>query len=176
MKLSKYISVFILLFLITTMINGQNEPPRLSPKATVSQVVGYTEISIVYSRPGVKDREIWGGLVPFNEVWRTGANEATTIEFSDDVVIEGNKVPKGKYGLFTIPGEKEWTIVLNKTWDQWGAFNYNEAEDLLRFNVKPAKSDFTPRLLFTFEYASPYSSKIVMKWDKLSIAFLVETK
>lgn len=175
MKTSKYISFLFLFVLITISTLAQDEPPRLSPKASVSQVVGYTEVSLVYSRPGVKDREIWGGLVPYNEVWRTGANEATIIEFADDVTVEGNNVPKGKYGLFTIPGEKEWTIILNKTWDQWGAFNYDEGQDFLRFKVKPQKSDFTERLLFIFDYVSPYSANIILEWNELAIPFLVET-
>lgn len=176
MKISKYISLFLLSVLIAANSFAQDEPPRLSPKATVSQVIGYTEVSIVYSRPGVKDRDIWGGLVSYNEVWRTGANEATIIEFVDDVTVEGHKVPKGKYGLFTIPGEKEWTIILNKTWDQWGAFNYDETQDFLRFKVKPRKSNFTERLLFTFDYVSPYSANIVIEWKDLAVSFLVETK
>lgn len=175
MKSLRYISFFVLLAAITSTLFAQNEPPRLSPNATVSQVVGYTEITIVYSRPGVKDRKILGGLVPYNEVWRTGANEATTIEFADDVTVQGHEVPKGKYGLFTIPGEKEWTIILNKTWDQWGAFNYDETQDLLRFKVEPQKSDFTERLLFTFDYVSPYSANIVIEWKNIAVPFLVET-
>jgi len=175
MKISKYISLLLLSVLIAANVLAQDEPPRLSPKASVSQVVGYTEVSIVYSRPGVKGRKIWGGLVPYNEVWRTGANEATTIEFAADVTVEGQMVPKGKYGLFTIPGKKEWTIILNKTWDQWGAFNYDESQDLLRFKVKPQKSDFTERLLFTFDYVSPYSANIVIEWKDLAVPVLIRT-
>lgn len=176
MKHIKYISLFFVVIFITTSLTAQNEPPRLSPKASVSQVVGYTDISIIYSRPGVKERKIWDGLVPYNEVWRTGANEATTIEFAGDVVVEGNTVSKGKYGLFTIPGEKEWTIILNKIWDQWGAFKYDQAEDFIRFKVKPLKSDFTERLLFTFDYISPYSENIIIEWADLQIPIKVETK
>ncbi len=176
MKILRYIFFLLLVLLFTQPVQSQDEPPRLSPKASVSQVVGYTEITITYCRPGVKGRQIWGELVPYNEVWRTGANEATTIEFGDDVMVEGNKVPKGKYGLFTIPGKEEWTIILNKIWDQWGAFNYDPSEDFLRFKVKPQKSDFTERLLFTFEYVSPYSANIVIEWKELEVPFLVETK
>lgn len=174
MKNILFVSLLILLITASTSFS-QNDPPRLSPKAYVSQVVGYTEVSINYSRPGVKEREIWGGLVPYNKVWRTGANEATVIEFGDNVVVEGNEVPKGKYGLFTIPGEKEWTIIFNKVWDQWGAFNYKEDEDLLRFKVKPRKRDFTDRLLFTFKYISPYSSDVVIEWNEVEVSFRVET-
>lgn len=174
--MNRFFSFTILAFLIATAtIISQDDPPRLSPKASVSQVIGYTEVSIIYSRPGVKDRDIWGGLVPYDQVWRTGANEATTIEFNNDVVVNGNEVPKGKYGLFTIPGKTEWTIILNKVWDQWGAFNYNEDEDLLRFKAKPEESDFTPRLLFTFEYVSPYSANVVLEWNQIKVPFLIVT-
>lgn len=174
MKNILFVSLLILLITASASFS-QNDPPRLSPKASVSQVIGYTEVSINYSRPGVKEREIWGGLVPYNKVWRTGANEATVIEFGDNVVVEGNEVPKGKYGLFTIPGEKEWTIIFNKVWDQWGAFNYKESEDLLRFKVKPRKSDFTDRLLFTFKYISPYAADVVIEWNEVEVSFRVDT-
>jgi len=174
MKNTFFIILSILLFVVSTS-SAQNDPPRLSPKASVSQVIGYTEVTINYSRPGVKDRKIWDGLVPLNQIWRTGANEATVIEFGDNVVVEGYEVPKGKYGLFTIPGEKEWTIIFNKVWDQWGAFNYKESEDFLRFKVKPRKSDFTDRLLFTFNYVSPYSADVVIEWNEVEVSFKVET-
>ncbi|MDZ7767435.1 MAG: DUF2911 domain-containing protein [Melioribacteraceae bacterium] len=170
-----FLFTILVFFTLTITTVSQDDPPRLSPKASVSQVIGYTEVSITYSRPGVKERDIWGGLVPYNQVWRTGANEATTIEFNNDVVINGNEVPKGKYGLFTIPGENKWTIILNKVWDQWGAFNYNAEEDFLRFNAKPEKSDFTPRLLFTFEYVSPYSANVLLEWNHIEVPFLIET-
>lgn len=173
MKIIKYILVLLLFF--STINYAQDDLPRLSPKASVSQAVGYAEVAITYSRPGVKDREIWGKLVPYNEVWRTGANEATTIEFSKDVKIEGNNVPAGKYALFTIPGKNEWTVILNTVWDQWGAFNYDMEKDLLRFKVKPMKSDFTERLLFTFEYDSPYSADVVFEWNSLKFSFTIDT-
>ena len=101
---------------------AQLDLPRPSPKATVSQTVGLTDITITYCRPGVKGRVIWGGLVPYDQVWRTGANEATTITFSDEVTIEGTKLPAGTYGLFTIPGKDEWTVIFNKGAKQWGAY------------------------------------------------------
>src|SRR2546428_13960954 len=93
--------------------------PRVSPNSTLTQTVGFTDITITYSRPGVKGRQIWGGLVPYDKVWRTGANEATTIAFSDDVTINGQPLPKGTYSLHTIPGKDEWTIAFNTTANQW---------------------------------------------------------
>ncbi|MCZ7602869.1 MAG: DUF2911 domain-containing protein [Melioribacteraceae bacterium] len=160
---------------IVSLTYAQNDQPRLSPKASISQVIGYTEVTINYSRPGVKERTVWGELVPYDKVWRTGANEATTIEFNNDVRIEGNEVPKGKYSLFTIPGEMEWTIILNKEWEQWGAFKYSEAADQLRFKVKPQKSEFTERLTFSVDYLSPYSANIVSEWNEIEVSFKIET-
>ena len=122
----------------TTSTNAQNkkEEVRLSPKAEVMQTVGFTDVRIVYSRPGVKGRTIWGKLVPYDAVWRAGANEATKITFSTDVTIEGKKLKKGAYSFFAIPGKNDWTLIFNKVADQWGAFEYNESEDALRVKVK----------------------------------------
>ena len=178
MKACKLYFILVLLIaggVLSSTAFAQEEPPRVSPKATVSQVVGYTDVIITYSRPGVKGRDIWGGLVPYGEVWRTGANEATVIEFGEDVLVNGNEVPKGKYSLFTIPSEGEWTIVLNKIWDQWGAFNYDETEDLVRFKVQPEKSEFDERLLFIFGYVAPYSADVVLEWAGLKVSFTVDT-
>ncbi|HSM52087.1 MAG TPA: DUF2911 domain-containing protein, partial [Thermoanaerobaculia bacterium] len=119
---------------------AQLELPRASPKATVMQQVGLTDVTIAYARPGVKGRTIWGDLVPYGQVWRTGANEATTITFSTDVKVAGTAVPAGTYGLFTLPGEKEWTVILNKAAKQWGAYEYKPEEDLLRIPVQPQEA------------------------------------
>jgi hypothetical protein len=113
--------------------------PAPSPACSLKQRVGTTDIEIVYSRPGVKGRTIFGGLVPYDKVWRTGANEATRITFSAPVKVNGADVAAGTYGLFTIPGEKEWTIILNKTAQQWGAFKYDEKADLVRVKAAPVK-------------------------------------
>ncbi|PYQ58291.1 MAG: hypothetical protein DMF58_15905, partial [Acidobacteria bacterium] len=107
----------------------QLRTPRASQKQVVTQTVGFTDITINYSRPGVKGRQIWGALVPYDKVWRTGANEATTITFSDDVTVNGQPLPKGTYSLHTIPSKDEWTIVFNTTANQWGSFNYDPAKD-----------------------------------------------
>ena len=110
---------------------------RVSPKAAVIQAVGFTEVRIDYNRPGVKERIIWGGLVPYNKVWRAGANEATKFTFSTDVKINGKTLKAGSYSFFIIPSTEQWTLIFNKVADQWGAFEYNEAEDALRFEVTP---------------------------------------
>src|ERR1017187_1008422 len=111
--------------------------PQPSPTGTVKQHVGLTDIEIVYSRPGVKDRAIFGGIVPYNEVWRTGANASTKISFSTDVKLNGVQVPAGKYALYTIPGEKEWTMIIYKDTGLNGAFGYNQTNDLVRFKATP---------------------------------------
>src|SRR5207249_5845773 len=113
--------------------------PRTSPRALVMQAVGGTEITIAYGRPMVKDRKIWGGLVPSGRVWRAGANEATTFRFNRDVRIDGHALTSGTYTFFAIPTETEWTLIFNRVPRQWGAFDYNPAFDSLRFTVKPAE-------------------------------------
>ena len=163
------------LFFVVCSINAQVDLPRVSPNAAVSQTIGYTNISIVYCRPSVKEREIWGKLVPYGKVWRTGANEATTIQFTTDVIIEGHKVPGGRYSLFTIPEESEWTVILNKIDNQWGAFNYKETEDLLRFKVKSGQGSFTEHLQFSFANITDSSADLYLNWEKIQISFEVKT-
>src|ERR1039457_2756435 len=111
------------------------EFPAASPACTLKQRVGLTDITVVYSRPSVKGRTIFGGIVPYGTVWRAGANQATKISFSTPVKLEGNEIPAGNYSLFAIPGEPEWTIIINKNTNQWGAFQYNTNDDLVRFKV-----------------------------------------
>ncbi|MEG8947897.1 DUF2911 domain-containing protein [Rosettibacter firmus] len=162
------------IIIFTSSIFAQIELPRLSPKASVSQTIGYTVISIEYSRPGVKGRKIWGDLVPYNKVWRTGANESTRITFTTDVIIEGNKIPAGIYSLYTIPNENEWTVIINKALT-WG-INYYPEQDVLRFNVKPESAPFTERLLFTIPELTDSSCNVVMNWENLQISFKVEVE
>ncbi|TAM53585.1 MAG: DUF2911 domain-containing protein [Acidobacteria bacterium] len=150
---------------------AQLDLPRVSPQATISQTVGLTNVTITYCRPGVKGRAIWGGLVPYDQVWRTGANEATTITFADDVTIDGTKLPAGTYGLFTIPGKDEWTIIFNKGAKQWGAYQYKQAEDVLRIKVKPREAPFRELLTFCFPAVATDSATVAIVWDKLAVPF-----
>src|SRR5688572_1240448 len=152
----------------------QFQLPRPSPNATVTQTVGITEVSIHYSRPGVKGRTIWGELVPFGEVWRTGANENTTIRFSTPVKIEGKDLPAGLYGLQTIPTADQWTVIFSKDADQWGAFNYKPENDALRIQVKPQPAEFRERMAFDIEDVTDTSAEVVMHWEKLRVPFTVE--
>ena len=148
--------------------------PRASPKASVSQTVGMTDITLTYSRPGVKERKIWGGLVPYGEVWRTGANENTTISFSTPVRIGGSELPAGLYGLQTIPTEREWTVILSKEADLWGAFEYKQENDALRFQATPQAAELQERMGFEFADLTDTSAKVVLRWEKLAVPFTVE--
>ncbi len=149
--------------------------PRVSQKASLTQTVGLTDVTIAYSRPGVKARQIWGALVPYDKVWRTGANEATTIAFSDDVTVSGQPLAKGTYSLHTIPGKDEWTIVFNSTSNQWGSFKYDPAKDALRIKAKPEKAAFTEWLTFDIPELSSDNAKIVIRWENLAVPFTVGT-
>lgn len=149
--------------------------PRPSPKSTVSQFVGVTEVTINYNSPGVKGRKIWGDLVPLNKIWRTGANELTTITFSDPVTINRTNLEAGTYGIVTIPNENEWTLILTKDAKVWSSFSYKEGNDAVRFNIKPEKTEFTERLTFTFENGTDNEVDVVMRWDYVKISFKVWT-
>ena len=159
---------------LTAPAFAQLDLPRPSPKATISQQVGLTDVSIAYNRPGVKGREIWGALVPYGEVWRTGANEATTITFSTDVTVQGNPVAAGTYGLFTIPAKDEWTVVLNKGAKLWGAYDYKKEDDVLRFTVKPQAAPFAERMTFSFPNTGTDSTEVALSWEKVQVSFTVK--
>ena len=178
MKFSRVIYSTTLFLFSLTLINGeafaQNNKVRISPKAMVKQKVGFTDVTIDFSRPGVKDRKIWGGLVPYDKVWRAGANEATTITFSDDVKINGNSLKAGRYGFFTIPTEDKWILIFNKIADQWGAFEYNEAEDGLRIEVSPEEGCWQEWLDYTITKTSDSTAIVKLEWEKLKIPFEVE--
>ena len=171
---------FTLILLVLTLAIGGSllaqelKFPQPSPAASVEQAIGLTKVEITYHRPGVKGRVIWGELVPYDEIWRTGANEATTIEFSDEVMIEGNKVPAGKYGLFTIPGKTEWTVIISKQSDLWGAGGYKEDQDVLRIKVKPMEAPFPCEWMhFMFADLKDDSAKVILHWEKLMVGFTV---
>lgn len=158
-------------FLLYISFSGmaQDNSKRPSPPAEISKTIsGGISVSINYSQPAVKGRTIWGGLVPYSEVWRTGANEATWIEVSEDVMICESKLPKGKYSLFTIPGEQEWIIIFNKKWKQWGAYEYKESKDVLRITAIPSKSEqFTEQ----FTMAISESGEVSLNWENVSVKF-----
>ena len=163
-------SAFVLSALSSNAQDDKSKRP--SPPAEVSGTVEGTDITINYSRPSVKGRTIFGELEPYGKVWRTGANEATTFEVSTDVEVEGQPLPAGKYALFTIPTEDDWTVVFNKTADQWGAFNYDEAEDALRVEVTPEETDDLTEQL-TFEIGD--DGEVTMRWANTAVSFDVSS-
>ncbi len=156
-----------------------NKKVRISPKAEVTQTIGLTDVTVSYSRPGVKGRKIWGGLVPYDKVWRAGANEATKITFSGNVLVNGKKVPAGSYGFFLIPHKNEWTVIFNKVADQWGAFTYNETQDFLRINVKPQPSNFHEWLEYSFSdmkvnSRGKNSAVLSLLWEKIKLPLTIK--
>ena len=147
--------------------------PRPSQHAVVTQRIGVTDITLNYHRPLVNGRKIWGGLVPYGQVWRAGANENTTITFTDPVTVEGKPLPKGTYGLHMFPGEKEWTVVFSKNSTSWGSFTYDEKEDALRVTVKPQSADLHEALAYDFDDVKPGSATVTLRWEKLAVPFKV---
>jgi hypothetical protein len=171
--------IAICLFIIASLpLAAQTPPPalklpRVSQHMVTTQTVGLTDITIDYSRPAVKGRAIWGGLVPYDKVWRTGANEATQISFSDDVTINGQQLPKGTYSLHTIPGKDSWTLIFNKTAKQWGSFNYKQEDDALRVTAKPEKSMFHELMSIDFPQVTNDSATVAIRWENVSVPFTV---
>jgi len=147
--------------------------PRASQHARVLQRVGITDITINYHRPLANGRQIWGKLVPYGEVWRAGANENTTITFSDPVTVEGQALDKGSYGLHMIPGESQWTVIFSKDSRDWGSFTYKKEDDALRVNVKPQPAELHDALAYDFDDVKPDSTVVTMRWDKVAVPFKV---
>jgi tetratricopeptide (TPR) repeat protein len=147
--------------------------PLASQQAEVSQRIGVTDITIRYHRPLANDRKVWGGLVPYGQVWRAGANINTTITFSDPVMIEGKPLDKGTYGLHMIPNADEWTVIFSKNSTSWGAFTYDQAEDALRVSVKPQAADMHNALTYDFDQLQKDSAVVELEWEKVSVTFKV---
>lgn len=147
--------------------------PRQSQHALITQRIGITDITINYHRPLVAGRKVWGGLVPYGDVWRSGANENTTITFTDPVTIEGQPLDRGTYGLHMIPAADEWTIIFSKNSTSWGSFTYNKAEDALRVTVKPHAADMHEALTYDFDDVKPDSAVVVLEWEKVAVPFKV---
>ena len=168
MKLKKKIQAIVFALFMTTFVNAQNKPA--SPAAVATGKINGATISINYSSPSVKGRVIWGELVPFNKIWRAGANAATTIESDKDLIIEGSKLPAGKYSFFVIPNEKECVLIFNKVAKMSGTNNYNEKEDQLRVTVKQQLADSSSEsLVYTIK-----ENSIVLSWEKWNIPFSVK--
>ena len=144
--------------------------PEASPAASVGQTIGVTDVNVTYHRPSVNKRKIWGGLVPFGTVWRTGANENTTISFSTPVKVEGQALPAGTYALYAIPGATQWTMIFSKFTGDWGAYNYDPSEDALRVAVTPQSvAESQERLSYTFDDVTNNSAIASLRWEKLRV-------
>src|SRR5215208_3315451 len=187
-------------FPLSALAQAQLRAPRPSQKASVMQTVGVTDMTITYSRPGVKGRTIWGDppagaaagaatlddararakdavIVPYGHVWRTGANEATTFTTTDDVLVNGQPLKAGTYSLHTIPGPAEWTIIFNGDPGQWGSFTYDEKKDVLRVKAKPqTAADSQEWLAFQIEPTGEAAARVNIRWEKLTVPFTVEVK
>jgi len=168
--------LFFLLAAISATSPAQSfviDLPLPSQRAEVTQRLGITDITINYHRPLAGDRKIWGGLVPYGKVWRAGANENSTITFSDPVMIEGKPLDKGTYGLHMIPNVDEWTIIFSKSSTAWGSFSYDQSEDALRVNVKPRANEMHNALTYDFDQLQPDSAVVELEWEKIAVPFKV---
>lgn len=194
--------VLVIVLFAVSIASAQIRTPRPSPKASVTQTIGVTDVTITYSRPGVKGRAIWGDplpeqasakgettlddqnarpkgapIVPWGHAWRTGANEATQFVVSDDVLINGQPLPAGSYSLHTIPTKNEFTIIFNSVANQWGSFNYDAAKDTLRVKVKPEWSEHNKEWLeYWIDPVNDNSAQVNIRWEKLRVPFTVEVK
>jgi hypothetical protein len=169
---------FLTLFLASLVSFAQQiQMPQASPSSKITQQVGLSTVTVDYSRPSTKGRKIFGELVPYGEVWRTGANGATVLTFSTEVVISGKTIPAGSYGLYSIPGKYEWTIILSKNTKLWGAIGYNQAEDQVRFTVEPSK---TSKKYETFEISfnnlTDNGADMSLKWEYTRVDFKIITE
>lgn len=162
-NLFKHTAMFVCAMLFATISFAQNKPMP-SPRDSVSANINGSTITINYGSPSVKGRKVWGDLVPYNKVWRTGANEATTFTTTKGIMVEGKKLTAGTYALFAIPTASTWTIIFNKTAKQWGAFKYDESQDALRVMVKPVLSAMNERLVYKMN-----KKGFTLSWDKLSV-------
>lgn len=175
--MKKSIFTVVLLVAVTMFANAQVKTPAASPSAKTMQTVGMTEVEIAYSRPSMRGRQIFGGLVPFDAMWRTGANASTKITFDKDVSIEGNDLKKGTYALYTIPGKDEWTVIIHNNITHWGTGGYKIEEDAFRFKVKPTTLGSAVET-FSIDVSDIGlgTANINISWEKTKISFGVDTK
>jgi len=166
----RFLSVFlsgVFSFISFAGFAQTDKASRPSPPIEVKGIINEVSVTINYAAPSVKGRTIWGDLVPYGKIWRTGANEATTFETDKELIIHDQKLPAGKYALFTIPGEEEWTWIFNSVWDQWGAYKYDETKDVLRIKTIPQKSSvFNEQLRFEIE-----DDWVSLYWENLLVSF-----
>jgi hypothetical protein len=172
--MNRIYSIAFLILCMGVTAFAQLDLPRESQRQEIMQVVGDGKITVVYHRPNTKGRKVWGNLVKYGEVWRAGANENTTIEFTRDVTINGKPLPAGKYGFHTIPGEKEWTLIFNKVNDAWGSFTYKQENDALRVATVPVNlSTSRETLAYEFDNVTANSADVSLSWEKVEVPFTV---
>lgn len=175
-----FLNIAACMLLLSAFISGNScaqglKLPAASSKQVITQDLGISQITLSYARPNVKGRKIFGGLEPYGAVWRTGANSATTLTFSGDVMMNGKTIPAGTYGLFTIPDKSEWTIILNKNSKQWGAYEYNEADDVLRFKVKPEQTkNKVETFTISFPEVTATEAKLAIAWENTVVSFPIQ--
>lgn len=168
------LTLFAILFPIVAVAQGAGlVGPDVSPAASVSQVVGLTKLEVSYHRPAVNGREIWGGLVPYDQVWRAGANENTTVSFSTAVTVNGTKLDAGTYGLHMIPSSGDWTVIFSRQAHAWGSFSYDQKEDAARVTAKPEAAPFQERLGYSFDEPTAGSVVLALRWEKLRIPIAI---
>ncbi|MHA7128501.1 DUF2911 domain-containing protein [Algoriphagus namhaensis] len=171
------LSVALLLGIFPLLFGQQLQMPQASPSAQLAQKIGLTDVTVTYSRPSMKGRKIFGTLVPYGEIWRTGANAATKLSFSTEVEIGGQKLSAGDYALYSIPGKSEWTIILSKNTDLWGAMGYSADDDVVRFTVKPTKTGKKYETFeITFNNMTDNSADLSMKWEDTGVDFKITTE
>jgi hypothetical protein len=172
--MKKFVFIALIMLIAGWSVSAQLALPRESQRQTITQTIGDASVSIVYHRPNVKGRKIWGGLQPYDEVWRAGANENTTFEVTRDVTIDGKPLPAGKYGFHVIPGKTNWIVIFNKVNNEWGSFKYDQKDDALRVTVKPGKGPLEESLSYDFENVTPHSAKVALRWEMIRVPFTVD--
>ena len=153
----------------------EGEEEVLSPPRETTGEIGGTQVTVNYSAPSVRGRVIWNDLVPYDNIWVTGAHMATSVEFGEEMLVGGNSVPAGKYAFFTIPTDEGWTVILNGNWDQHQANDYDENLDVARFTVQPSETEFTEQLTYNVVSESDSTGAIEMMWEELKISVPLET-
>lgn len=170
----KKVTILSILLLTFATLQAQISMPQPSPLSTVTQKVGLTDVSITYSRPSAKGRKVFGDIVPYNELWRTGANRSVKFSISDSVTIAGKKMGKGDYSIFTIPGEKEWTLIINKAVELSGTNGYKQEDDVIRWTAVPIKTSFTESFTFNFANLTNTSADVELMWEETKVSFKIE--
>jgi|AntRauMFilla1563_2_1112583.scaffolds.fasta_scaffold00138_1 hypothetical protein len=177
MKILRILFLAALVLVASLEVRAQIQTPAPSPASKIEQAIGLSMVTVDYARPSARGRAIFGDLVPYGQVWRTGANASTDITFSDDVTLNGTKVPAGKYALYSIPGDNEWTIIIYKNTELWGSGGYDQADDVARFTAKAMKvsNNYETFTLAFSDLADNKSAMLNIMWENTMVAFKVET-